>query len=180
MFLIHKHSVIQKWNHLSKAYEDILAVDVKEGDWIRGYNLHKQQYTKSKIVSKISLMARIIKIRTSAFDKTIVSEGTYLASTSGIWDFRSSYKNVKLFKKTHIGGQLLTPKPIGYNFEELDLFISVSTGNSADTMLVDDYIYVTEEWNGLQIKSVGSTGATEGMDAGPGTEPSSGSSESGS
>ena len=177
MFLIHKHSIIQKWNPSENSYSEILAVDVAEGDWIRGYDIFTQKYTRFKILSRINIMARVIYIKTSAFQKIIVSEDSYLASTSGSWMFRSSFKNVKLFKKPPQAGTL-TPKPVSYLFGELDLFVSVSS--SADTMLVDDYIYVTKDWNGLKIKSVGSTGAPESVDAGPGTEPSSGSSESGS
>lgn len=172
MFLIHKHSILQKWNQSNNSYEELLAVDVKEGDHIRGYNLFTLSYTRTKILSKISIMARKINIRTTIKEPTIISEDTYLASTSGLWTYRSSMKNVKLFKKTGVGGQLLTPKPSYMKFEELDMFISLSTGNPADTMLVDGYIYVTKDWNGLKIKSVGGSGSPESMDAGSGTEPS--------
>lgn len=176
MFLIHKHSILQKWNPSENSYSELLAVDVSEGDWIRGYDLLTQKYTRHKILSKVNLMARTIKIKTSAFQKVAITEDCYIASTSGIWSHRSSYKNVKLFKKPPTAG-LLTPKPLSYSFEELELFVSLAT--SADTMLVDDYIFVTKDWNGLKIKSVGGAGAPESVDAGSGTEPSSGSGESG-
>jgi hypothetical protein len=176
MFLIHKHSILQKWNPSDNVYSELLAVDVSEGDWIRGYDLFTQKYTRHKIVSKINLMARTIKIKTSAFQNIIITEDCYIASTSGIWCHRSSFKNVKLFKKPPQAG-MLTPKPLATRFEELELFVSLAT--EADTMLVDDYIYVTKDWNGLKIKSVGGTGAPESVDAGQGTESGSGSSESG-
>jgi hypothetical protein len=123
-------------------------------------------------VSKINIIARKISLKTSIKELVYLSEDTFIASTSGIWNFRSSTKNVKLFKKTGVGGQLLTPKPAYTKFEELDTFISLSTGNSADTMLVDEFIYVTKDWNGLKIKSMGSTSTEESVDAGQGAEPS--------
>lgn len=169
MFLIHKHSILQKWNPSNNIFEEILASDVSEGDWIRGYDIFTQKYTRHKIVSRVNLMARAIKVKTSAFQTFIISEDTYLASTSGIWFYRSSQFNVKLFKKPPVAG-LLTPKPTSNRFGDLELFVSLAT--SADTMLVDDYIYVTKEWNGLKIKSMGSTGTPPRVDAGSSTEPS--------
>lgn len=177
MFLIHKHSIVQKFTPKG-GVEDILASEIQEGDFLRGYDLFTQTFTRTKVLSRINLMARRIAVKTSMLEPTFISEDTYLASTSGIWGYRSSVINVKLFKKTSVSGQLLTPKPITVKFEELDLFVSIATGNSADTMLVDNYIYVTKDWNGLKIKSMGGTGTAQSVDAGQRSESSSGGSKS--
>lgn len=170
MFLIHKHSIVYRL--LPKGnYEEILASEINEGDTIRGYDLATDKFTKSKVLSRVNLMARKINLKTTAADTTIISEDTFIASTAGIWMYRSIVNNVKLFKKTE-KGLLHTPKPMSYKFDSLDLFVSIATGSPADTMLVDYYLHVTKDWNGLKIKSMGSTGAAQSVDAGQGTEPS--------
>jgi hypothetical protein len=177
MFLIHRHSILQKWNPSENSYSEILASEVEEGDWIRGYDLFTQKYTRGKIVSRVNIMARTIQVKTSAFQRIFVTEDCYLASTSGIWNYRNTQKSVKLFKKPPVAG-LLTPKPMGNLFVDLDLFVSLAS--STDTMLVDDFIYVTKDWNGLKIKTMGNTGATESVDAGQIPESGASERESGS
>ena len=174
MFLIHRHSIVQRWNPLNNSYDEILAMDAKEGDHLRGYNLFTLSFTRGKVVSKISLIARKIALRTSIKEPTFMTVDTCLASTSGVWTYSSSTKNVKLFKKTGVGGQLLTPKPSKCRFEENDVFVSLATGNPADTMLVDGFIYVTKDWNGLKIKTASSTDTPESVDEGQIPEPSEG------
>lgn len=170
MFLIHKHSIVYRL--LPKGnYEEILASEIQEGDSIRGYDLVSGKFTKSKVLSKVTLMARKINLKTSALDVSIISEDTFIASTSGVWMYRSNVNNVKLFKKTE-KGMLHTPKPMSFKFDSLDLFVSIATGSTADTMLVDYYLHVNKDWNGLKIKSMGSTGIEASLDARQGEEPS--------
>jgi hypothetical protein len=178
MFLIHKHSLLQKFT-IKGGVEEILASEVCEGDILRGYDLFTQSWTRVKVLSRINIMARKIAVKTSLLEPTYISEDTYIASTSGIWGHRSSIFNVKLFKKNSTGNIFQTPRPVSTKFEELDLFVSIATGNSADTMLVDNYIYVTKDWNGLKIKSMGGTGTAQSVDAGQGKESGTGSGESG-
>lgn len=152
---------------------EILASEIKEGDTLRGYDLFTKSFTKNKVVSKITIMARKISLKTSLLDPVYISEDTYIASTAGIWGYRSSIVNVKLFRKASQTGQLQTPRPSTVKFEDLDLYVSVATASHTDTILVDNYLYVNKDWNGLKIKSMGSTSDAESMDAGSGTEPSS-------
>lgn len=170
MFLIHKHSIVYRL--LPKGnYEEILASEINEGDVIRGYDLFTNKFTKTKIISKVTVMARKISLKTTSLDYPVISEDTFIASTSGIWMYRSIPNNVKLFKKTE-KGMLLTPKPMSFKFDSMDLFVSVATASPADTLLVDYYLQVTKDWNGLKIKSVGSASTQESLDAGQGTQSS--------
>jgi hypothetical protein len=170
MFLVHKQSIVQRLLPRGN-YEDILVTEVQEGDTLRGYDLFAGKFTKHKVLSKVSLMARKINLKTSIAEATVISEDTYIASTVGAWMYRSNVINVKLFKKNE-RGYLLTPKPISAKLDMLDVFISIATTSTTDTMLVDQYIYVTKDWNGLKIKSMGSTGITSSLDEGSGTQPS--------
>lgn len=170
MFLIHKHSIVYRL--LPKGnYEEILASEINEGDTIRGYDLFTNKFTKTKILSKVTVMARKINLKTTSLDYPVISEDTFIASTSGIWMYRSIPNNVKLFKKTE-KGMLLTPKPMSFKFDSMDLFVSVATASPADTMLVDYYLQVTKDWDGLKIKSMGSTSIEKSVDAGQGTQSS--------
>jgi hypothetical protein len=151
MFLIHKHSIVQKFDKSTGAFEKILASDIEEGDILRGYNLLMQKYTRVRVASKVTIPARIIELKTSCFEKIIISETTILASTKGPWHFKSPTQ-VKIFKKPPVANCLSTPKPIVTNFGDIAPFISIATSEENPSLLVDDYVHVTENWNGQQIK----------------------------
>jgi hypothetical protein len=152
MFLIHKHSIVQRYSSQNNSFEKILACDIKEGDILRGYDIINSKYTKFKAVSKVVIPARIIELRTTSFEKILISETTLLASTKGVWNFRCPVNAVKLFKKPSVSNVLHTPKPLGSSFGEIAAFISIAAAEPDNTILVDDFVYVTEAWNGQQIK----------------------------
>jgi hypothetical protein len=151
MFLIHKHSIVQRYNKSAALFEKILASDIEEGDILRGYDLLSQKYIRVRVASKVTIPARIIEVRTSCFEKIIISETSTLASTKGPWNFKSS-THVKIFKKPPLANCLNTPKPTTTNFGDIAPFISIATSEENPSLLVDDYVHVTENWNGQQIK----------------------------
>jgi len=151
MFLIHKHSIVQKFDKNTGAFEKMLASDIEEGDILRGYDLIAQKYTRIRVASKVTIPARTIELKTTCFEKVFISETTTLASTKGPWHFKS-HTQVKLFKKPPVANCLSTPKPIFTVFGDIAPFISIATSEDNPSLLVDDYIHVTESWNGQQIK----------------------------
>jgi hypothetical protein len=151
MFLIHKHSIVQKYNKSLGGYEKILASEIQEGDILRGYDLINLKYTKMRVASRVAIPARTIELRTTHFEKILISESTILASTRGPWNFKCPFQ-VKLFKKLPFANSLNTPKPIGSDFGDIAHFISIAISEENPTLLVDEYVQVTENWNGQQIK----------------------------
>lgn len=152
MFLIHKHCLVQKYIASTNSFERILATDVKEGDVLRGYDVHNLKYTKHRVASKVNVPARIIELKTTSFEKVIISETSYLASTRGPWHFRCVTHGVKLFKKNPLAGSIHTPKPISTSFGDIAPFVSLAMSETDATLLADDYVYVQESWDGQQIK----------------------------